>query len=66
MNSPFLLILESSSLILLSGLLALSYFLRHAPLGFQHFNLFYYGTPPETFVPVESADSLAFRPSDWQ
>lgn len=57
MSNSVLLLLESSTLIILSGLLLLSYALRHAPVGFQHLNLFYYGTPPEGMIPVDSPES---------
>lgn len=57
MNSLTLLLLESLAVVFLTGLLILSYGLRHAPEGFQHLNLFYYGTPPKGLTPVESAES---------
>ena len=61
MNSLSLLLLESSSLVFLTGLLIVLYGSRHAPEGFQHYHLFYYGTPPAGLIPVESPDSV---PSD--
>ena len=64
MNNFFLLLLESSLLGLLNGLLITIYGLRHAPVGFQHYGLFYYGPPPAGLIPVESADSVP-HPSDW-
>jgi len=54
MNSSILLLLESTSLLFSSGLLILLYGLRHAPEGFQHYHLFYYGTPPVELIPIES------------
>ncbi len=65
MNSLLLLLAESSTLLLCTGLLLLLYGLRHAPEGFQHFNLFYYGTPPAGIIPVESPDSAPPTPSGW-
>lgn len=65
MNSLFLLLLESSLLISLTGLLITLFCLRRAPVGFQHYNLFYYGVPPDGLVPVESAESAAIRPANW-
>ena len=65
MNSLFLLLVESSSLLLFTSLLLLLYGLRHAPEGFQHYNLFYYGTPPLGLVPVESPESAPAAPSGW-
>ena len=66
MNSLFLLLLESSTLVFFTGLLIMSYGLRHAPEGFQHFNLFYYGTPPAGFIPVETPEFAPAGPASWR
>jgi hypothetical protein len=66
MNSLVLLLLESSSLVFCTGLLILLYGLRHAPEGFQHYNLFYYGEPPTGLIPVESPGSAPAAPSGWR
>ena len=67
MNSLFLLLLESSTLVFFTGLLILLYGLRHAPEGFQHYNLFYYGAPPPGLIPVESPGPAApVTASDWR
>lgn len=63
MNSLIWLLLESASLVFLTGLLILLYGLRHAPEGFQHYNLFYYGTPPVGLIPVESRPA---SPASWR
>lgn len=54
MNGFFLFLLESSILVFFTSLLVLLYDLRRAPEGFQHYNLFHYGTPPTGLIPVES------------
>lgn len=56
MNDATLFFCEMATLFLLSACLLLSYLLRHAPEGFQHHRLFYFGTPPENLVPCESVD----------
>lgn len=66
MNSLTLLLLESSTLLFFTGLLMLSYGLRRAPEGFQHYNLFYYGSPPAGIIPVESPESAPAGPSGWR
>lgn len=64
MDNFFLILLESCSLVALVGLLITIYGLRRAPLGFQHRDLFYYGSPPPGLVPVETDDSTP-RYADW-
>ena len=66
MNSSYLILLETVTLVCLTGLLIMLYGLRHAPLGFQHYNLFYYGEAPGGFIPVESPDTAPAAPSNWR
>jgi len=63
MNS-LLLLIESVSLVSLTGLLITIYGLHRAPVGFQHRDLFYYGEPPAGMIPVELDDSSP-RYADW-
>jgi hypothetical protein len=65
MNSLYPLLFESCLLVFLTGLLIMTWALRHAPEGFQHYNLFYFGTPPAGISPVESADSAPAGPASW-
>ncbi len=65
MNNSYLLLLETVSLVSSIGLLVMSYGMRHAPLGFQHYHLFYVGEAPEGLIPVESAESAPTPASDW-
>ena len=65
MNSLYLLLLVSATLVLLTSLLFMIYGLRRAPVGFQHCNLFYYGTPPAGLIPVESPESAPAGPGNW-
>ena len=64
MNSFFLLLFESCSVVSLVGLLITLHGASRAPIGFQHHNLFFYGTPPSGLIPVEGDDSSP-RYADW-
>jgi len=65
MNSAYLILLESATLVFLTGLLIMLYGLRRAPMGFQHYNLFYYGTPPDGIIPVESPETVPASQAKW-
>ena len=64
MNSFYLFIFELASLVCLTGVLIMLYGLRHAPLGFQHYPLFYFGEPPTGLIPVESRESTPPAPAN--
>ena len=66
MTSSYLILLETATLVCLTGLLIMLYGMRRAPLGFQHYNLFYYGEPPAGLIPVESPDIAPAARSNWR